>query len=221
MRLASLLFLASLFASCAPKAVVIPPMVRITAPEKAPDVAPALRDARKAAADADKKGDQARASVASVSREATGLREGLQAAVVEADRLRKQKTASEAELDGMWRSLEALTARNLFLEAEAAKAADALEHEKALRRGAADAMIYAEQLALQKQTEANQLRLQLIDSEAARAASHQASEAMAKAVAAANERADKQAGELRLWRWGGLILGLLMAAWVVIKAVTR
>lgn len=196
-------------------------MSKITAAERAPDVSPALKEARKAAAAADERSDEARDRVASVSREASGLREGLQAAAVEADRLRKQKTASEAELEGMWRSLEALTVRNLFLEAEAAKAEEALKHEKALRRGAADAMIHAEQLALQKQGEADQLRQQLADSEAARAVVHESAQALGEVAAAANAKADQATGELRLWRWGGVILAGAIFLWVVIRALLR
>lgn len=205
--------------ACAPKAVIVEPFVRQTVPEKTPDASPALRDAQRAAADADAKADAARDQVGNVSREAKTLREGLQAAVVEADRLRKQKSASEAELDGMWRSLEALTVRNLFLEAEAAKAADSLMHEKALRRGASDALRAAEVAVVKKEGEATELRLQLIDSESMREASHAAHGALAKVAADQQSRADKLSGEMRVHWIGHAITGLIIIGLVLLMVI--
>lgn len=203
--------------SCAPAPSTVPPFVKQTLPAKAADISPALEAARDAAARADAAADASREQVTVITRETTTLRQGLQAATAEADRLRKQKTASETELDGLWQSLQVLTARNLFLESETQAAADSLAREKTLRLTASEALTTAQALARGKESEALQLRLQLIDSEAQREAIHTTSTALAKAVTQQQSRADQLAGEIRLYRIALGIAALLLILWLVIK----
>ena len=203
--------------SCAPSSPLVPPFVKQTLPAQAADISPALNAARDAATKADAAVDLSRGHITTITRETTTLRQGLQAATDEADRLRRQKTASEAELDGMWQSLQALTARNLFLESEAQAAADSLAREKTLRHTASEALTTAHALARGKESEATQLRLQLIDSESQREAIHTTSAALAKAVAHHQSRADKLAGEIRLYRIALGIAALLFLLWIIIK----
>ena len=203
--------------SCAPAPSAVSPFIKQTLPARAADISPALDAARDATAQADAAVDLSREHLTAITRETTTLRQGLQAATAEADRLRKQKTASEAELDGLWRSLQTLTARNLFLESETQAATDSLAREKSLRLLAGEALTSAQALARGKESEATQLRLQLIDSEAAREAIHATSAALAKAVTQHQSRADQLAGEIRLYRIALGIAALLLLLWLIIK----
>lgn len=202
MKAILILCAALLAASCAPNTPAPGGFVKAIIPEKAPDASPVVAEAKKAAAEADTQTEVARVHVTTVTREAATLRQGLEAATAEADRLRLQKSASEAELDGMWRSLQALTARNLFLEEEAAKAAQSLAYEKQLRKAANETFTRAEGMIRQKESEAAALRLQLIDSEASREAIHTTAASLSKAAASSASRADKLAGAIRV-HWIG------------------
>lgn len=211
-----LLIIVCALTSCAtPPAVA--PFIKQTLPAESADISPALGAARDAAARADAANDLSREHISTIQRETTTLRQGLQAATAEADRLRKQKTASETELDHLWQSLQNLTTRNLFLEAEAQAATDSLAREKSLRLLAGEALTSAQTLARGKESEATQLRLQLIDSEAQREAIHSTSAALAKAATQHQSRADKLSGEIRLYRIVLGISALLFLLWLITK----
>lgn len=216
MKILLSLFLA-VVTSCGPTTPVVSPFVKQTLPAKAADISPALNAARDAAARADAASDLSREHITTITRESTTLRQGLQAATAEADRLRKQKTASETELDGLWQSLQALTARNLFLEAETQAATNSLARERTLRLTASEALATAQTLARSKESEATQLRLQLIDSEYQREAIHTTSTSLAKTAAQHQSRADQLAGEIRLYRIALGIAVLLFVLWLIIK----
>lgn len=129
---------ALLFASCAPKAI---PTARIVpVPQSVARVAP--------------RAAVVHSKVEAAAVTSADLRTGIQRAMEEADRLRKQKTASEAELTNMWSILtkEKEAAANLFNQLESARGEAA--------KLAADAVfkdVEVDQLRIANQTLSNQV----------------------------------------------------------------
>lgn len=109
-------------AGCAPKAI---PVANVApAPRPVEAVAPAARQAREDSLRAGEASSRLEGKVAELQRTTGELRAGMSGATQEADRLRKQKTATEKELDGLWQLLTASDehAKRLFAEVEQAKA---------------------------------------------------------------------------------------------------
>jgi len=107
--------------SCAPtpKAIVVAPPPQTSAP-----VAPLVVQAKQEAAAARETAHKLETKVDAMVVTTAALRTGLQAATSEADRLRNQKTATEKELDALWRMLTAEQDRaaEMFNQVEASKA---------------------------------------------------------------------------------------------------
>jgi len=128
----------------------------------------------------------------------------------EAERLKTQKSASGAELTRLWQDLQAVEARNLFLETETSRLAGNLADA---RKAAAT----LQQHASAKDAEADQLRAG--HTHLSTMVGDYASQLTArnKAAEAQRTRADKLAGEIRLYR---IALGLCLAialAWVAAR----
>ncbi len=206
-----------LFAACAPKAVIVPPYVPTAPVEKREEVAPIVDDLRDRTAEADARAAAARARLDAVSRESRTLREGLESAVTEADRLRKQKTATEEELTNLWASLQESLARNLFLEKEAEDAVREAEAERLARVRVSESLARLQEAARQKDAEAAQLRRDLDHSQAVAKGLHlTAADAAGQAQAA---QAKASAATARANTWFKLFLsatGLLIVAVFVI-----
>ena len=101
-------------ASCASKPApssVVPPI-----PPRAPPVAPEANKLRDQITAADK-------SAAMIDAGAKEARKAATAARVEAERLKTQKTATEAELTKLWQDLQTIESRNPFLETETSRLA--------------------------------------------------------------------------------------------------
>lgn len=192
-----------LIASCAPKAAVFAPLP--SAPPKAVAVAPEVSKVREAIANADKQAATIRAAATEASRQITAAR-------VDAERLAKAQAATPADLNGLWKALQSAESRNLFLEDET--------NRLSIRLTATSSDIARlEALASAKDAEASDLRRQNDDLRARVAASDKvAADAQAEA-AKQRTRADKLAGEIRLYRLGLGIAALLLIAWVILKFI--
>lgn len=143
----------------------------------------------------------------------TGAKEARQAATrarEEAERLKTRKTATEAELTRLWQDLQSVETRNLFLETETSRLAANLNDA---RRTAAT----LQQHASAKDAEADQLRaghthLGKVVADQARQIA-----ATGKAIELQRTRADKLAGEIRIYRIALGICAAITIAWVAAK----
>ncbi len=128
----------------------------------------------------------------------------------EAERLKEKRTATAEELDGLWKQLQTVEARNLFLESSSSKLATDLS---SLRANAAA----LESIAAEKDREAAALRDQ--NGFLGESAKHRADalEEAHKQLTAARTRADRLAGEIRLYRLVLGIAALLYVLWLVIR----
>lgn len=106
-----------LVASCAPKALPV-----IATPVRTVEVAPKAKLVRPSLERVGEKAGELKGQLDTLSGEAARARVEADQATAEAKRLADQGTATKAELDGMWKSLQSLSARNLFLETELATA---------------------------------------------------------------------------------------------------
>lgn len=182
-------------ASCAPKAVPVTDYRPQAAVQPVAAVAPSAAIARDATAKADTASAITADRIDTVSKQSASLRDGLSQAIAEADRLRQQKSATEAELEATWQSLNALgnRARDLFQEAEAAKLA--AKEEKALREYANLRFQQMEMLAQQKDIENSGLKLQITDAETGSKVAHDSSIQATERAAKESARADKAEGK--------------------------
>lgn len=189
--------LIALLASCATQPTGLP-----TPPPKAKPVAPQVSRVRDSVATVDKVATVIESNAKEASQAATAARK-------EAERLKDQQRASAAELEGLWKSLQSVEARNLFLENETQR----LSRHLTELGGLTSAL---EQAAAAKDAEADQLRAQAAQLTETAIAQVKASKAAEKEAQVQRTRADKLAGEIRIYRvvaiGAGVLVLLLIAA---------
>jgi len=200
MKLIAILSLCAL-ASCVPKPPSPPASYRAQQHVPAsPPAQPVVDALRQAAAAADRSTAINAASSDSLAAQSTALRAGIVATLSESDRLRKQKTANEAELNNLWSLLTAETQRANELFAAAEKHRENMATEMQLRH-ALQTHIDSMQTAITNITTENQaIRLQLADAEAGSQSSHAAAEGLAAAAAKSQSAADTARGKITVWR---------------------
>jgi len=132
-----------------------------TAPPRSASVLPVVQAARVHQAATAAVSASLEGQVATLRQSASQLRDGMADAVLEADRLRQQKSASQAELNGLWSKLAALDARNLFLETE--KADSLASQHRILRAQQQVALEEVASVAASSDAELSMLRLQHAD----------------------------------------------------------
>ena len=217
-RLSSLLAFA-LLASCAPRPGTVPKHVPLDPPPRARavEVAPV----RQAAAAASREGAVAGAKVEQIAAEVKALETHLDAAVAEADRLRKQKSASERELDLMWENLTKIHQRHdaLSLEAQGAKAA--LDRQKLLHAAAETEIAKLEQAVRAAGVEVALLRSSFTTAEKLRAGTAEALDTANASAAAHLTKAQKLSGEVRVFRILAGTLLLAALAWFLVPLLKR
>lgn len=152
----ALLILAAV--SCAPP--VVPRAIVPTAPPRSASVSPAVEMARAAGSKAAIASDRLERQVETLKQTASALNDGMADAVLEADRLRKQKSANEVELQGLWEKLTAVKQRNLFLEVQADEAVKYAVDQKTLRLEAEASLTAVSRIAADRDAEVISLRLQ-------------------------------------------------------------
>lgn len=101
-------------ASCATRST--PPPVRFTAPAQAAPVAPVVASVRTAQAETLAVSQKLETQVAVLSDKTATLQGNLISAVELADKMRREKRATEAQLEQQWQQLTAITASHLALE---------------------------------------------------------------------------------------------------------
>ncbi len=190
--------------SCSPEgAPAIPPLP--PPPPRAAAVAPEVSKVRESIADADKNAAAIRDAARHSSAAAKEARQ-------EAERLAERRSATPDELNGLWKALQSLEARNLFLEAETESLTTRLT---ALRTEAAA----LQQTATARDAEATQLRA--LSENLTATANHCATtlDRAHKQTALQRSRADKLAGEIHLYRIALGIAAMLAVLWAVVKLV--
>jgi uncharacterized phage infection (PIP) family protein YhgE len=190
-----------LLASCAtkptPVSTVAPP------PPRAAAVAPEVSKLRDHVAEADK-------MAASIDTGAKEARLAATRAREEAERLKSRKAATEAELTKLWQDLQTVEARNLFLETESSRLTAALSDARA-------SAAKLQQYAATKDAEAEQLRAGHTQLTATVSDYATQLAATTKATEIQRTRADKLAGEIRLYRIALAICAAIALAWVAAK----
>src|SRR5690606_32523816 len=121
-------------------------------------------------------------------------------AVAEADRLRKQKAASERELELLWQNLTDISRRHDLLAKEAEEAKGALAYQTVALRNVEEHLQRAQAEAEAKEVEASILRASLSTAEKLRASTGEALEQANASAAGHAESANKAKGEMRLYR---------------------
>jgi predicted RNase H-like nuclease (RuvC/YqgF family) len=202
--------LSFILASCAtrkPEPLVVAP----TAPPKAVPVAPAAVEVRAGVRDGSVAAERLEVQVDGMRRTAAGLRETMQRAVDEAARLREAKTATEAEIDALWKMLSNSNdhAKNLFDEVERSKATAAdLRAKLATAEKSVEDLI---RIAANKDAEADGLRLQNADLVKALDSSVRAHETTKRALSKAE--GDAALGSyIKAMGWVIVIAAILIAA---------
>ena len=147
-----------LLASCstAPEA----PPKAIPAPTQTAAISPLVDHAK---ADATKGGEisaRLESKVESLQRTTADIRTGMTAATAEADRLRKQKAATEKELDGLWQLLNGTETRAAALFAEVESAKRIADEQKAHRVIAEKRLDELAKAAIARDNETLELRAQ-------------------------------------------------------------
>ena len=208
-----------LLASCAPRPGTVPKHVPLDPPPKARAVE--IAPVRQAAAAAHREGAVAGAKVEIIAAEVKALESHLDAAVAEADRLRKQKSASERELDLMWENLTKIHQRHdaLSLEAQGAKAA--LDRQKLLHAAAETEIAKLEQAVREAGVETALLRSSFTTAEKLRAGTAEALDTANASAAAHLTKAEKLSGEVRVFRILAGTLLLAALAWFLIPLLKR
>ncbi len=214
-----LILSACLLASCAPEPGTLPRHVPLEIPPKARPVETAA--VRSSTAAAMREGTLASARVEKIAAEVRTLETHLDAAVTEADRLRKQKSADERELEQMWQSLTKIQQRHDALHTEAEGAKQALDRQKAAHARTGRELAVLEKAARDLGIEAALLRSNLSTAEKLRASTGQALESANASAAAHLKKAQSLGGELRVFRIAAGILVLAALAWLLAPLLKR
>lgn len=211
---------ALVMASCAPSAPPLPSPTVMPKPVQAASATPALDSARKASADADLEAARARDSLAKAKASLSDINSAWKATTAEADRLRKQKSASELELIALYNQMVEQEKRSNVLVSEMATTEAALLNEKNLRAEVTTKLGDAERLVIKKDAEADELRRLLEYSEGLSATYSKQAKLTQEACDKAQADAAMQKGKTRVMLY--IILGmgsviLLAVGWWALK----
>ncbi len=172
-------------------------------PAAAPPVAPAVTRVRETLATTGRDAAVLQHAAADLSRAAAD-------ATREAARLAGKQTATPDELNGLWKSLQSLEARNLFLESETTRLTGNLQD-------LAGQLVILQQTAADRDAEATQLRDQLAFAHAEKSRDSAAIDRARHDTLTQRTRADRLTGEIIIYR---IILGILLALiliWILIR----
>lgn len=206
-----LLLVVLALASCAPQA--IPRAIVPTLPARTASVLPVVESARQAQARTAVVSDRLERQVESLKQTATQVSDGMAEAVLEADRLRKQQGASEAELDGLWQRLTAVKERNLFLETQADEAVAFALEQKSLREVSETTLAEVQRLATA--SEAEKTALQLVAGDQARTITEQAAAYDRQAKALVSAQRGAAVGTFLKWCLAGVVA--LIVAYILLR----
>ena len=197
--------------SCAPapaSRAIIP-----AAPPRTAPAAPVIATTRATQTASATASARLESQVNTLRQSASELQDGMAEAVLEADRLRRQKSATEADLNGLWQKLTHLQTRNLFLETEAETAVTYATEQKERRAVAEQAVTDLTALTTAQEAELSSYRIQYQDITTA----YQASETARATAETARAAAEKQAAVGNYLRRCLFGLVALIAAYFVIK----
>lgn len=202
-----------LFACCTRSAIQPPGLAPQGAVPRAVEVGDAAGRVREASAAVDTAAAGIELRAGLISRETRSLRQSLNDATAEADRLRKNEGRTIEEMNQMWMRLTDITRRSILLEDEALAAVKALDESRELRRQATVEIVQLQQDAAKKDQEASALRLQLADETERMRVTHQLATENASAFQLAKQKADKLKG--RIFLYDVVFICLLLLAGVL------
>lgn len=211
----------ALIASCAPKAIPVPePHTRGAAVPVAQDAAPRVSELRDAHVAADRQGERVDAEAGRVGTQSGLLAEAMRRVRAEVERLRKNATATEAELIALAAdmAIQAQRAEELAVEADTLR--KSLASERELRRQTYARIEPLELAVRDGNIERASLRLQIADAENAATAQSKLAQTYAKAASQANAKADKAKGHISVWRNIAIFsssIALLAIAFIIFK----
>ncbi|GAA5117151.1 hypothetical protein JIN84_17835 [Luteolibacter yonseiensis] len=142
-----------LVASCAPRAVLVEP------------VAPAVTKARASVEAANMSSARLEKNVGSIHTGISSLGLEINKATTEADRLRKQGSATPAELEKQWKALTGIRTRNLFLETQSTEAVQNAAEQRFLRETANARLAELEKTAVTNDKGVEKLKTQIVRQE--------------------------------------------------------
>lgn len=145
-----------LLASCASTTQAPPKAVPV--PRQSAAVSPLVDQAKADAAKGGEVSARLESRVEALQATTSDLRQGISAATSEADRLRKQKAATEKELDGLWQMLTGAESRAAALFAEVEKAKTIADEQKSHRLLAEKGLDELAKAAIARDTETIELR---------------------------------------------------------------
>jgi hypothetical protein len=136
--------------SCAPKAVIVEPIV------------PAVVRVRAQVAAANASSQRLEESVGGIRASVSAMGVEIDHTLAAAETLRDRGSASQQELDDQWQALAGLQTRNLFLEAEVQSAAVHASEQKTLRETASASLAELEIAAIATDKSVETLKTQLV-----------------------------------------------------------
>lgn len=208
-----------LCSNCTAQPGTVPKHVPIPAPPVAKRVD--LSPLQRSTTEASRSNARASGSVGRIAAELSGLKLDLKATVAEADRLRKQKAASERELELLWQSLTDISGRHETLAKEAETAKGALANQTVTLRNVEDHLAMVQRDAEAKEVEASILRANLSTAEKLRASTGDALQEANASAASHAESANKAKGEMRLYRTIAAIVIGLAVLWAVVTYIRK
>ena len=211
--------------SCAPRAIPATQPTRQAEVARQQSASPAIDDARRVTGQADQQGAVTAAQLAQAQQTATAAQRKAREALAEADRLVKQKTATEVELSRQKSLVEALCDSMDKMEVDLSETSKSLVKEKDLRVEASAMLVHAQDLVRQKDAEADTLRLNFNQAVEQRDAYYHVADNNAKAAMTAQGKI--QAADARTGVWqkialvGCGIAAILAVIFIVLPLVRR
>lgn len=195
------IILAFLMPSCAHIGTSTPPLP--SPPPKAQPVAPVAVKVSEGVAATDKQAAAVVIAAKESTKAATAARE-------EAQRLAEKQEATPDELNGLWKALQTVEARNLFLEEETNRLTETIN---ILRTSS------AELGALSSAKDAENDELRRLNGFLTTTANHRAGEVsdLQQQLIDARKARDRLGGEIRLYRIALGVAALLLVLWIVLK----
>ena len=189
---------------------VIAPRAKVIAAAPTASAVPSIEQSRRIAAKADIHGASAAGRVKSAKAGLTDAATENQSLIAEVDRLRKLKSAGENDLLLLYNRLVEQERKFSIMVTDLTSAENDLAAERALREEAMAALVEAQAKATSKDTEASQLRSQLIQ-ESANADSYKTAADQHAAASASNAaKANQSEGTIQTQRRVLLIVGILL-----------
>jgi len=222
LHLLALLSLA--LASCAPKGLLVNPIVRGDKPPVQQSASPTVDEAQIANTQSNEAVKKARLALQRAKAATASTQAALNKSVVEVDRLLKQKSASEQELTNLRVSVVEQATRVIDISNELASTEVALSEQRTLSQVVATKLMAAQKQIQAKDAEAAEVRRLLKTSEETADGFQKTAATATDLLAKAQSEVDIEKGKVHLLLWSTGILGvilLIIVIWFFVKLSRR